>query len=566
MLQNEPPHASASGSSLPKYFFLILICLLFYIPGLFTIPPMDRDEARFAQASKQMVQSHDYVRISFQKKPRDKKPIGIYWLQTASVELSGTAGTRKIWPYRIPSLLGALFAVLLTFAMGKRLFGERTGFLAAILLSSSFLLVVEAHIATTDAVLLVTIMTSQFALSRFYLREDKSKPAGIGPFLAFWLAQAAGILVKGPVTPAIGLLTIVCLTAVDRDTQWLKGLRPLYGLALLAILVSPWMIAIGIDTKGAFFRRSLLGDFLSKVVSGQESHGFPPGFYLAILPLTLWPASSLAGAAVYRAWKSRSAAALRFCLAWILPAWVVFELVPTKLPEYVLPLYPALCFLIAHIIISGEEGKAPELDSKLVRTGYVACQLVILLLGSVCLVLPWFLEHRFVPLALAPAAAAAGGAFFSTRDYLRRRYLRASAIAITATVLTLGPALQWIMPGLTPIWLSRSVSEAAIKIGGKNVKLCSVGYYDPSLIFLAVTKTLLTSAEGAARFLRKNPGGLALVDRRQDGSFLRLADNLGLHLQQVDAFSGINYSKGRHMLLRLYATEADSGKGASGKR
>ncbi len=566
MLQNEPPHASASGSSLPKYFFLILICLLFYIPGLFTIPPMDRDEARFAQASKQMVQSHDYVRISFQKKPRDKKPIGIYWLQTASVELSGTAGTRKIWPYRIPSLLGALFAVLLTFAMGKRLFGERTGFLAAILLSSSFLLVVEAHIATTDAVLLVTIMTSQFALSRFYLREDKSKPAGIGPFLAFWLAQAAGILVKGPVTPAIGLLTIVCLTAVDRDTQWLKGLRPLYGLALLAILVSPWMIAIGIDTKGAFFRRSLLGDFLSKVVSGQESHGFPPGFYLAILPLTLWPASSLAGAAVYRAWKSRSAAALRFCLAWILPAWVVFELVPTKLPEYVLPLYPALCFLIAHIIISGEEGKAPELDSKLVRTGYVACQLVILLLGSVCLVLPWFLEHRFVPFALAPAAAAAGGAFFSTRDYLRRRYLRASAIAITATVLTLGPALQWIMPGLTPIWLSRSVSEAAIKIGGKNVKLCSVGYYEPSLIFLAGTKTLLTSAEGAARFLRKNPGGLALVDRRQDGSFLRLADNLGLHLQQVDAFSGINYSKGRHMLLRLYATEADSGKGASGKR
>ncbi|MCL5406574.1 MAG: glycosyltransferase family 39 protein [Deltaproteobacteria bacterium] len=566
MLQNEPPHASASGSSLPKYFFLILICLLFYIPGLFTIPPMDRDEARFAQASKQMVQSHDYVRISFQKKPRDKKPIGIYWLQTASVELSGTAGTRKIWPYRIPSLLGALFAVLLTFAMGKRLFGERTGFLAAILLSSSFLLVVEAHIATTDAVLLVTIMTSQFALSRFYLREDKSKPAGIGPFLAFWLAQAAGILVKGPVTPAIGLLTIVCLTAVDRDTQWLKGLRPLYGLALLAILVSPWMIAIGIDTKGAFFRRSLLGDFLSKVVSGQESHGFPPGFYLAILPLTLWPASSLAGAAVYRAWKSRSAAALRFCLAWILPAWVVFELVPTKLPEYVLPLYPALCFLIAHIIISGEEGKAPELDSKLVRTGYVACQLVILLLGSVCLVLPWFLEHRFVPLALAPAAAAAGGAFFSTRYYFRRRYLRATAIAITATVLTLGPALQWIMPGLTPIWLSRSVSEAAIKIGGKNVKLCSVGYYEPSLIFLAGTKTLLTSAEGAARFLRKNPGGLALVDRRQDGSFLRLADNLGLHLQQVDAFSGINYSKGRHMLLRLYATEADSGKGASGKR
>ncbi len=97
---------------------------------------------------------------------------------------------------------------------------------------------------------------------------------------------------------------------------------------------------------------------LFKVASGQESHGFPPGFYLLLMPLTLWPASAMAGVSVFRAWKSRSAPAVRFCLAWIIPAWIVFELVPTKLPHYVLPFYPALCLLVAHTIISSEEGDA----------------------------------------------------------------------------------------------------------------------------------------------------------------------------------------------------------------
>lgn len=558
--QNRPSRASrlpfpASGSSGPKYLLLILVCLLFYIPGLFTIPPLDRDEARFAQASKQMVESRDFVRISFQNTPRNKKPIGIYWLQSASVELLGGAG-RKIWPYRIPSLLGAIFSVLFTFAIGKRFFGERAGFLGALLCSGMVLLVVEAHIATTDAVLLASIMASQYALSRFYLREEKDKPPGTTAFLTFWVAQAAGILVKGPVAPMIALLTAGCLCAADRDLRWLKGLRPFWGLLICALLVSPWLIAIGLATKGAFFKQAVVGDFLSKVASGQESHGFPPGFYLLLLPLTLWPASPLAGAALFRAWKSRSMSAARFCLAWAVPAWVVFELVPTKLPHYVLPLYPPLCLLVAHTILCGEEGKASELESRLVRAGYVSCQLVIVLLGLGCLGLPWFLEHRLDPVGMVAAAAAIAGALLSSWSFLKRRYLHAAAAAILATFLVLAPALQWVLPGVSSLWLSRSVSEATAEIGGKDVRLCSVGYYEPSLVFLLGTRTLLTSTGGAARFLQSSPGGLALVDGRQADGFLERAGELGLHVKQVGAFSGINYSKGRRMLLRLYENTA----------
>ncbi len=127
-----------------------------------------------------MLETGDFVQIRFQDEPRNKKPIGIYWLQAASAALCGSAQYRKIWPYRIPSLFGAIFSVLLMFAMGKRLFGERAGMLGAALGACSFLLVMEAHLATTDAVLLATIMAAQAALSRFYLRADENEPGTVG--------------------------------------------------------------------------------------------------------------------------------------------------------------------------------------------------------------------------------------------------------------------------------------------------------------------------------------------------------------------------------------------------
>src|SRR5436309_11977986 len=99
--------------------FLVLCALLLFLPGFFTIPPVDRDEARFAQATKQMVESGDYVDIRFQEDVRYKKPAGIYWLQSAVVNAANALGVRRattaIAAYRIPSLLGAIAAVLLTY-------------------------------------------------------------------------------------------------------------------------------------------------------------------------------------------------------------------------------------------------------------------------------------------------------------------------------------------------------------------------------------------------------------------------------------------------------------------
>src|SRR5437762_12927343 len=144
------------------YALLETLCLVLYLPGIASIPPLDRDESRFAQASRQMLESGDVLRIRFQDEARNKKPAGIYWLQAASVTVFSTPQSDAIWPYRLPSVVGALLAVLLVFAIGNALLGRgdeeppprMVALIAAVLLASALGLVAEAHIAKTDAALL----------------------------------------------------------------------------------------------------------------------------------------------------------------------------------------------------------------------------------------------------------------------------------------------------------------------------------------------------------------------------------------------------------------------------
>src|SRR5947209_2169428 len=153
--------------------FLVAICLVSYLPGIFNIPPVDRDEARFVQATKQMIESGDYVDIRFQEEVRYKKPVGIYWLQAAAVRAAEGLGASDprttIWLYRLPSLIGAIGAVLLTYWTALAFGTRRTAYLSALMLACSLLLGVEARLAKTDAMLLLTVVAAFGALARAYL-------------------------------------------------------------------------------------------------------------------------------------------------------------------------------------------------------------------------------------------------------------------------------------------------------------------------------------------------------------------------------------------------------------
>src|SRR3984893_2258750 len=278
--------------------FLLLCGLLLFLPGFFNIPPIDRDEARFAQATKQMVESGDFVDIRFQDEVRYKKPVGIYWLQAAAVETASALGLPRaqlrIWLYRVPSLIGAIGAVLLTYWTALAFVTRRGAILAGLIMGSSVLLGVEARLAKTDAMLLFTVVAAMGALARVYLSwqrgEDPEHPSWTWPAI-FWTAMAGGILLKGPLILMFVVLTIGALAILDRSATWLRRLRP--GWVLLLLLVLRGFVAIFSRAGDAFFADSIGGDMLSKLAA-QESHGAPPGSYLLLLWVTFWPGAHLA--------------------------------------------------------------------------------------------------------------------------------------------------------------------------------------------------------------------------------------------------------------------------------
>ena len=218
---------------------LILLCLALYLPGFFTVPALDRDEARFAQASRQMVESGDYVNIRVGAEERNKKPVGIHWAQVAVVhglEAVGIPARDRIFAYRIPSLLGAILAVLATFAFGRALVGRRAALLGAAMLAACMVLLVETHIAKTDAALLATVAAAMGLFGQAYLRPGAFTARQAA---AFWGVLGVSILLKGPVGPMVPLLTGISLAVMDRGAPWLRALRPAWGVPLIVSL--PWV-------------------------------------------------------------------------------------------------------------------------------------------------------------------------------------------------------------------------------------------------------------------------------------------------------------------------------------
>jgi 4-amino-4-deoxy-L-arabinose transferase-like glycosyltransferase len=534
------------------YMLLTLLCLGLYLPGLVNLPVTDRDEARFVQASRQMLATHDLIAIRFQDEARNKKPAGIYWLQAASVALFSDAESNAIWPYRVPSLLAATAAVLMTFGMGARLVGRKAAFIGAALLAASLGLGIEAHLAKTDAVLLAFVTAVQLALARVYHDAKAGIRAPLGIALLFWAALAAGILVKGPVAPLVSALTISALCISERRARWLRNLRPVAGIILLLLIVLPWLIAISTATRGQFLSDSLGQDFLGKLIGVQESHGAPPLYYLVLLMISFWPGTLFLGPAIAWGWQRRRADAERFLIAWGVPFWIVLELVPTKLPNYLLPVYPALALTIGAALVAASEQRF-VLWRKLDRIVIALWALASLGLAIVLALVPL----RYGPGALGGGAVAALVALYFGQRLVRQAWRGfAPALAIRAAVmalLALAVTFEFVAPALNALWLSRSAAALVASAGTpRDVPVAIAGDAEPSLVFLLGTKTKLVSADAAADYLATTPGARALIETRSETAFISALAGHNLKPQALGTVAGLDYSNDHGMRLTLY--------------
>ncbi|MSP49756.1 MAG: glycosyl transferase [Alphaproteobacteria bacterium] len=500
-----------------------------------------------------MLETRDFIRIRFQNEPRNKKPAGIHWLQAAAVEALAPDAT-AIWVFRLPSVLGVLLAVGLTLAIARRLYDPMTASIAGGLVGAGLLAQVMGQQATTDGALLATAVAAQGALALAYVRQRRGELVRPGLALAFWGAQGLALLLKGPVIPAISMLTALTLSVADKDWRWLRLLRPLVGIPLMLAIATPWFVAIQLATDGGFVGDAVRNDLLPKLIGGQESHGAPPGYYLALVSVTLLPASLVLWPALKEAWNDRLDAPTRVLLAWAIPAWLLFEAVPTKLPHYVLPLFPALAMLAARLLVRAADGEPTALDRIWARVAAAPW-----LVGSIALALApatigYALDQRLDPAALAIGLAALAATLLAAIAVCYRRWLWATAISTLTAWSVLAVAFGQILPRLDALWLGR---EAALSIvrqapGTSAAAMAASGYAEPSLVFAAGTPIRLIDAGAAGRFLAEAPGRIALIGREEQPAFLAALAAAGAEAEALDTLAGFNYSKGRWTTLTLY--------------
>jgi hypothetical protein len=264
--------------------------------------------------------------------------------------------------------------------------------------------------------------------------------------------------------------------------------------------------------------------------------------------VTFWPGSVLAGLAAPMVWQARREPGARFLLAWLVPSWIVFEVVMTKLPHYVLPLYPAIAILIAGIMEPG--GLSTTRWMVRGTVGWFVFPAVIAV--TVVAGFIW-IGHDPGIIAWPFAATALVFGLFAWRLYdvdgaessLLRGMIASFFIAVTVYAVT--------FPMLPALFPSRLIADEIHATGCKDPHVASTfAYQEPSLVFVAGTDTRFTDGAGAAAFLNDGPCHFALVDPRSERSFVQRANAIGLRYALSQRIDGYNISIGRAVNLAIF--------------
>ncbi len=540
------------------YVLLAMVSLVLFLPGRARLPPVDRDEARYLQATRQMLQTRDFIDIRFQDQPRNLQPAGVYWLEAGAATLFGGADA-PVWAYRLPSLAAGVAAVLLTCRVGALLFGPRAGVGAALLMAASALLGFEARMAKIDACLLADVLVVQGALLKAYL--GRFRGAGRVNAAVLWAAVGFGLLLKGPIVLIVCGTTALGVSLLDRRWAWLKRLHAGWGAPLALAIAAPWFVAIGVRTHGGFFDKAVRQNLLGKVGRGEQHHGQPPGYYLLMASLTFWPGVLGAIFSAPWGWRMRRTPAVRFLLAWLLPTWLLYEAVGTKLPHYMLPIYPALACLAAGAAVSGEAWRRS--GAAWVRRAlawlYAGVWLIVgaafALAGPV---LVWRLEHRLdgVAMLFAGVGLLLCGAVLAL---VRRREAGLALAAGTAAAAVIYAGLyDRDLPELRTVWLAPRVAELTVRVRPcPGSVLASTRFAEPSLVFLERGPTRMIAPAPAADLLAGDGAcAMALVSDRQLPVFLARATADRLRLRTLGEVDGVSYSRGEQLRLLLFAVAA----------
>lgn len=536
---------------------LLLICIATFVPGLFTIPAIDRDESRFAQASRQMLESGDVVVPMVQGTPRLNKPPLIYWVQSfVAYGLTGGDSARDaIWMYRLPSFFAAAGTVLLVWRMGRCMFGDLAAFIGAAAFAASPVIFWEARQARADMVL---VFFTMWAMTHLWTIVRSPRSVGWGNVCGLWIAVGLGVLTKGPITPMVVATTCVMVGAISGRWDLVRRIRPLAGVGIVLAIGLPWLVAVVSRIGPQTYWTTIFAETLGRSMQAKEGHWGPPGYHLLASPVLLYPASLGIGAAligIARAIGDAKVARRRqtlepapiapelFLASWVVPSWIVFELVSTKLPHYTMPLLPAAALLCIHGLTSDRAWAVRLRGASWVRVALVGFTLVTMAMS----VLLWMLGIATLDQAVyggLPTYALVGLACVLTIGgvLMMFRALRAEKtlkmLAAATVLFGAGGAVLALRVAYVPqLWTSRQIVAVLEKVDPQqNRPIAAVGYEEDSLIFETHGHAQRVPVMELDGWMNRHSNGLICILEEQFKQFPSL--------KSLGAVRGFNYSKG----------------------
>ena len=528
-------------SSDKKFFFFLIVCFLIYFQGIFKLPVMDRDEARFATASKTMLMNKDFIDIKMIDEKRYKKPIGIYWSQTFMNSLIGSYPYDKIWIYRLPSILGVFICMFFIFLFVKNIENEKVAFLTVFFLIFSFLTISEIHQSKTDGLLFLFIGLCNLIIYKLI----KFQKINYSYKLIFWFAFAVGILIKGPIIIIFTFFPLLVFSMIKKR-NYFKDIYSIFGIAIFLCISVPWFVLINIKSGGLFWYESIGNDLLNKVKSGQESHGFPPGYYSLLIFLFFWPGSIFIFNLIIRIksnFKQIKKTDLLFYLyiSFMCPL-IFFELIPTKLPHYLYPSYLPLSILISKTIIENDFSKDV--------LKYSAFPLIIFPIAIIGLFI--FSTAQFSEFDLGFLITIIILTSFTVILFWLKIKRRVKSLIISCgcfQVISYMFLIFFLIPRLDKIWISERINEIITTHETSVQKIYTIGFNEPSLLFLTSHKSSNSITHFKSHTIEEEKILLVITDEANKD----ITENIDLSsFNLVEEFMGFNYSRGKNVGFRVY--------------
>jgi 4-amino-4-deoxy-L-arabinose transferase-like glycosyltransferase len=457
------------------------------LPNLGCPSLWDIDEGNNAECAREMDESGNFIVPTFNYKLRVDKPVLLYWLQVAAYRVCGV----NEFAARLPSALAALLTVLITYELGRRLFGRSAGLLAGLGLASNVAFSAAAHFANPDALLnLCTVLT----LWCFWNHCNR----GGAWLLASGAAAGLGMLAKGPVALLLPMATTILFLLCRRQMRKLWDLRVLGASVAFLLVAAPWYIWVGMETKGEWLSGFFWKHNVQRSLGAMENHGGPFYYYGLVLIAGLTPWSVFLGptfwyalAAIRQSGQRIADSGKLFLLCWVAVWLVFFTVVRTKLPNYILPVYPAVALLTASFLDDWRCGRL-ALPAWVMPTSLICLVLLgtgvslgLLIAGDATLVPKLHIDR----LPGLEAGAGLGGVFLAgaaAAAWCLRRCRRGGLIGcVTAVGVIFSGAVAFWVAGVVDGFKAPRPLVAALPDDQlrREVRVAAFDYFQPSLVF-----------------------------------------------------------------------------------